>query len=402
MSDATTTPATVSTTPAPAALDEQRQTQAKAYARVRRLLGLADLGISGFALLLAVWLGAGLRLRDGLDAAGLAAWQPVAGWAPLLVGAVGAIVAVAFQVIAVPLSIYTGYVLPHRYGQSRQHFGGWLADWLKSFALGLVFLVALVEGMYVLLVVSPAAWWLWLAGALFFVSVVLANLAPVILVPLFYKQTPMPDGELRDRLLAMAARAGTRVRGVFVMHLSAKTVEGNAALMGLGNTRRIVVGDTILATYAPDEIAVILAHELGHQVHRDIWKLLAVNAALTLGGLALVNVGLRAAVATPAFGLRGLADVAGLPVLALILGVYGLVTGPLGNIASRVIERQADLYALATTRDPDHFISAFHRLANQNLSQVDPHPLVEALFYDHPAIGKRIQFAEQWRAAVNL
>ena len=126
---------------------------------------------------------------------------------------------------------------------------------------------------------------------------ILANLAPVLLLPLFYKLTPLPEGEVRAKTLALAAQARTRVRGVYSMNLSAKTTEANAAVMGLGNTRRIVIGDTLLDRYAPDEIEVVVAHELGHQVHRDIPKLIAVQSIMTLGGFYLASLTLNAVVA---------------------------------------------------------------------------------------------------------
>ncbi len=380
-----------------ATIDPQRQEQAKRYARQRRLLSLVDLAIGTVFLAAVLGFGLHLRLRD-LLAPGLAGWQPLAGWAPGMVAAMSLIFMLVYGVLSLPLSIYSGYILPRRYGLGKQSFASWLGDLAKGGLISIAFGLILLEVLYLLLAIQPLPWWLGLAGVLLLLNVVLANLAPVLILPLFFKQQPMPEGNLKDRLLRMAQRAGTRVRGVFVMNMSRKTAEGNAALMGLGNTRRIVIGDTMLQEYITDEIEVVLAHELGHHVHNDIWKGIAVSTALTLAGLAVVNITLHWIVAAPFAGLRGLADVATLPVLALIFGVYGMVTGPLGNTYSRVVERQADQYALDMTRDPATFISAFNRLANQNLAQLDPHPIIEMLFYDHPAIGRRIQHAQSWAA----
>jgi STE24 endopeptidase len=400
MTDSTTPITAQGTQPAqPAAIDPARQEQAKRYARLRRWLSLGNLGIGALFLALIFALGAHLRLRDALTSAGLGAWQPAHGWAPLLVAVYALIFTLAYEILTLPLGVYSGFVLPHRFGLSRQSLGSWLGDQAKGMLLGLVLTTGIIEILYLLLATQPQTWWLWLAVVMPFFTVILANLAPVLILPLFYKLTPMPEGELRDRLLRMAEQAHTHVRGVYVMHMSRKTTEGNAAVMGLGNTRRIVVGDTIMQDYTPDEVEVVLAHELGHQVHADIWKGIAVQMVLTLGGLALVNVGLHAGVAHPSFGFTGLADVATMPFLALLFGIYGFITGPLGNTYSRIVERQADQYALDMTHDPASFISAFNRLANQNLAQLDPNPVIEALFYDHPAIGKRIRHAEAWRAA---
>lgn len=383
--------------PATAKLDPQRQEQAKRYARVRRLLSLVDMGMGAVFLGIVLGLGLHLRLRDALAPA-LGSWMPVRGWAPWLVAVDALILILVYGIISFPLSVYSGYVLPHRFGLGRQSFRGWLGDLVKGGIVGIAFSLVLIELIYALLAAQPNTWWLWVAGVLLLFSVVLANLAPVLILPLFFKQTPMAEGDLKTRLLRMAERAHTRVRGVFVMNLSRKTAEGNAALMGLGNTRRIVIGDTMLSEYSPDEIEVVLAHELGHHVHQDIWKGIVVSTALTLGGLAAVNAVMHAVVGDAGFGFHNLADVATMPVLAFAFGVYGLVTGPLGNTFSRMIERQADQYALDMTHQPASFISAFNRLANQNLSQVDPHPVIEALFYDHPAIVRRIAHAEQWQA----
>jgi STE24 endopeptidase len=230
-----------------------------------------------------------------------------------------------------------------------------------------------------------------------FFSVVMANLAPVLIFPIFYKFTPLPEGDLAKRLLALAERAHTRVRGVFTMKMSDKTTAANAALMGLGNTRRIVIGDTMLDRYTPDEIEVVLAHELGHHVHHDIWKLIISQSILTLGGLYLVNVVLHWAVDTQHI-YTSLADPATIPLLLALIGVFGLIVMPISNGLSRAIEYQADEYALQSTRMIEPFKSAMTRLANQNLSDAEPSPIIEFLFHDHPSINKRLKHADNFKA----
>jgi len=261
--------------------------------------------------------------------------------------------------------------------------------------LGLVLESLAIELVYVLLASQPETWWLWVALVLLFFSVVMANLAPVLILPLFYKFTALPEGDLTKRLLALAERAHTRVRGVFTMQMSSKTTAANAALMGLGNTRRIVLGDTMLDRYTPDEIEVVLAHELGHHVHHDIWKLIVSQSILTLGGLYLVNVVLHWAVETQHFYL-GLADAATIPLVLALIGAFGLIVMPISNGYSRVIEYQADEYALQTTQMVGPFKSAMTRLANQNLADAEPSPIIEFLFHDHPSIHKRLQHADEF------
>jgi STE24 endopeptidase len=307
-----------------------------------------------------------------------------------------------YEVLTAPLAYYGGYVLPHRYGLSTMTLPAWLADLFKGLVLSLILESLAVEVIYLLLATQPQTWWLWTALILLFFTVIMANLAPVLILPIFYKFTPLPEGELTRRLLALAERAHTRVRGVFSMQMSRKTTAANAALMGLGNTRRIVLGDTMLDRYTPDEIEVVLAHELGHHVHHDIWKLIITQSVLTLGGLYLVNLALHWAVDAQHYYL-GLADPATMPFVLLVTAVFGLVVMPIGNGLSRAVEYQADEYALQVTKMVGAFKSAMTRLANQNLADIEPSPLIEFLFHDHPAISKRLKHADAFaeRYALN-
>jgi STE24 endopeptidase len=252
-----------------------------------------------------------------------------------------------------------------------------------------------IELVYVLLATQPQLWWLWVGLVLLFFTVIMANLAPVLLLPLFYKFTPLPEGELTQRLLKLAEQARTRVRGVFAMHMSDKTTAANAALMGLGNTRRIVVGDTMLDRYTPDEIEVVLAHELGHHVHHDIWKLIISQSVLTLVGLYLLNLVLHWIVDTLHF-YRWLADPATIPLVLVLTAVFSLIVMPLSNGLSRAVEYQADEYALQATKMVEPFKNAMTRLANQNLSEAEPSPIIEFIFYNHPSINKRLRHADEF------
>jgi STE24 endopeptidase len=370
-------------------LDEDRQKQAREYARIRLRLSFVGLGIG--ALSIAVVLGSGIDkwLRNLLAPL---AWQPVRGWFPLEVLVYFVILVLAYELLTLPLAYYR-FVLSHRYGLSTMTLPAWIGDLLKGLGVELVFGIAAIELIYLLLAMQPLTWWLWVALAMLFFSVIMANLAPVLLLPLFYKFKPLPEGELTQRLMALAQRANTRVRGVFSMEMSSKTTAANAALMGLGNTRRVVLGDTMLDRYSVDEIEVVLAHELGHHVHADIWKLIASQAILTLGGLYLANLALHL-VTGPLHYYQGLTDPATLPFLFLLAGVFGLLVMPLGNSYSRLIEYQADEYALQTTGKVEAFKSAMTRLANQNLAEAEPPPIVEVLFHDHPSIHNRLRHAD--------
>lgn len=370
-------------------LDETRQAKAREYARTSRRLFVVDLALSGLYVL--IWLLAGLApwWRDQVHSLTTNPWLAVPLFAlgfGLLLGLIGA-----------PLSYYSGFVLPHRYGLSTQTPGAWLWDRAKGALLGGVLGGVILEVMYWLLRVAPQSWWLWTAGVMLLFTVVLGLLAPVLIFPLFYKFKPLADEELTQRLTRLAEQAGTRVRGVYSFDMSSKTTAANAAVMGLGRTRRIVLGDTLLDNFSADEIETVLAHELGHHVHGDLGKGVLVQSALTLAGLWLAHLVMSWGVAF--FRYEGLADPATLPLLALAFGVFGLATMPLGNAYSRWRERLADSYALATTRKPTDFASAMTRLANQNLTDADPEPWVEFLFASHPSISRRVAMAQAFARA---
>ncbi|HLI90260.1 MAG TPA: M48 family metallopeptidase [Ktedonobacteraceae bacterium] len=384
-------------------IDEERQQKAREYSRKRLRLSFIGMGVAAACLLIVLGAGLDKWLRNLLQSAAgrapLLAWQPLPGWYPLQILVYFLIIILAYQIISAPQAYYGGYVLPHRYGISVMSFKAWLADLGKEFVLGLVLEAAVISLIYALLAFQPAWWWLWVGLVLFFFSVVMANLAPVLIFPLFYKFTPLPDGELKQRLLALAERANTRVRGVFTMQMSRRTTAANAALMGLGNTRRIVIGDTMVDRYTPDEIEVVLAHELGHHVHHDIWKLIISQAVLTFGGLYVANLLLHLVVAQRYY--LSLTDPANMPFLFLLMGLFGLVVMPLGNSYSRAIEYQADEYALQATHKVEAFKSAMTRLANQNLAEVEPPAIVELLFHSHPSIRKRLKHADAFAARDN-
>jgi STE24 endopeptidase len=298
------------------------------------------------------------------------------------------------QVVELPFAYYQGYLLEHRYGLSTQTIAHWMSDYAKGIALGLVLGAAGTSVVFTTLRNAPGQWW-WMSAAIFAVATIgLAQLAPVVLLPIFYKFRPLDRPALVDRLMTLAARARTDVVGVFEWVLSSHTRKANAALAGMGRTRRILLSDTLLADYSEDEIEVILAHELAHHVHRDLWRGIAVQALSLLAGFFVADVVLRAMADT--LGLRGLSDPAGLPLLMLFGGVWSFALMPVANALSRAQERAADRYALTTTRNVDAFVTAMKRLSQQNLAEEYPSPLVRWLFYSHPPIRERIDAARDF------
>jgi STE24 endopeptidase len=304
------------------------------------------------------------------------------------------ILATLNDVLAFPLSYFRGFTLERRYDLSRQTVSGWLYDHLKAALIGLVFAVGVSELIYFCLRTWPAYWWIATALSMLVVTIALTRLAPVLLLPVFYKFAPLSRAELRERLAALARRAETPVVGVFEWKLGEKTSKANAALAGLGSTRRILVSDTLLRDYSDDEIEVVLAHELSHHVHRDLWtsvvlEAVVIFAALALGDYALRNLG-------PSLGLTGIDDVAGLPLLILSASVLSLLLLPLANAISRNHEYRADRYALDLTGNVPAFLSAMRKLGAQNLAEERPSRLVEVLFHTHPPIARRLDAAAVW------
>jgi STE24 endopeptidase len=370
-------------------LDPERQKKAKQYARISRRLWLVDTTFTAVYALVWLFFGWTILLRNWLDGFTMNQWLIV----PLFVLVYGGI----YFVLNLPLGYYEGFVLPHRFDQSTQSFKDWVLDQLKGMAIGAPIGLIVLEMLYAFLRAFSTTWWLWAAGALLIFNVLLSNLAPVLIMPLFNKYVPLGDEhqDLADRLMKLAERANTKVKGVFKFDMSRRTKSANAALTGMGSTRRIILGDTLIDEFTTDEIETVLAHELGHQVHKDIPFLIAFGTLTTLVGLFLASLALTWAIHL--WGFTGVADVAAFPALELALGAYGLVMMPLENAISRGRERMADEYSLQATAKTEAFASAMTRLANQNLGEVDPEKWVVFLFYSHPPLGERIDMAKNWK-----
>jgi STE24 endopeptidase len=318
---------------------------------------------------------------------------------PIVIGYV-IVIGIVLELVQLPLAFYRGVTLERRYGLSTQTTARWWVDHLKAGAISLVFGAIAALIVVALIRWDPDWWWVLAAIAFTVILVLLAQLAPVVLMPLFYEIRPLTRDELRDRLLALARRAGTHIAGVFEWRVSDRTKKANAALAGIGRTRRILLSDTLLAEHSDDEIEVILAHELAHHVYRDIWSAILVETALiALGCFAADRV---LGVFVSSAGLEGKGDVAGLPLLVLAAGVVSLVSMPASNALSRAHERRADHYALTMTRNAPAFISTMKRLAAQNLAEEEPSRLVQVIFHSHPPISARIAAAQQYQKAPGL
>ncbi|MCS7248261.1 MAG: M48 family metallopeptidase [Anaerolineales bacterium] len=368
--------------------DPERQEKARQYARISRRLLLINLLLgAGYAL---AWLAFGWSKQWDATIQSLTPnpWLQV----PLYLLGFGGL----FYLINLPLAWYESYYLPHRFELSTQTMRGWILDQVKGLGVGGLLGLLVLEIIYAILRASPQTWWIWATLFLLFLNVVLAYLAPVLLFPIFNKFKPLGEehADLVERLKRLGERAGTQVEGVYEMDMSRRTKAANAALTGLGRTRRIILGDTLLREFSPDEIETVLAHELGHHVHKDIPLLMAVSALLTIVGMYLVSVVMAWGV--PFFGFTSVGEVGTLPLLMLGFGAFQLVVMPLVNAFSRWRERLADRYAIQVTGKPAVYAAALARLADQNLAEADPEPWVEFLLYSHPPINKRIAMAKEY------
>jgi STE24 endopeptidase len=289
---------------------------------------------------------------------------------------------------------YYSFRIEHRYHLSNQHLRNWAWDQTKGFSLTFLLSQILVQILYLLIRLQPQWWWVtgWALFMLF--SVLMAHIAPVLLFPLFFRFRALADEELTARLTRMSENAGAKVRGVYEWMLSEKTKKANAALMGLGHTRRIVISDTLLATCNRDEIEAVLAHELGHHVYRHMLKGIVVQGAITFFGFWCLKLAIRWAALD--WKRYEQIDFANLPLMILVTTAISIVLLPVMNAYSRFNERQADLYAWKSLGTVEPFCSAMEKLAAQNLSEREPSRWVEMLFHSHPAIGRRIKAALAW------
>jgi STE24 endopeptidase len=360
--------------------------EAHRYNLIRRWLGITDFALGFVFLVVLLVTGWSVFLRNLAYRLGFQNYSLSVFMYLLLLLLISKALGIGFD--------YYGFRLERRFKLSTQRFRSWAWDEVKGFLVGLVMGAIVVEVLYFTLRQWPQHWWV-LAWALFMgMFVLLAQLAPVVLFPIFYKFEPLEDEDLRRRLVILSERAGTRVRGVYRWKLSEKSKKANAALTGLGATRRIILADTLLDNYSPDEIEAVLAHELGHHVHRHILKSIFVQAAITFFGFWAANWTLHYAVDQHMF--EELSDFANLPLLALVSVVLSLVLMPALNAFSRFNERQADRYAFESIASVEPFISSMNKLAEQNLAERTPSKWVEWLFHSHPAISRRLAAAQAW------
>lgn len=364
--------------------------EVRRYNRIRRWLGMGEV-VLGLAFLLV------LLITGWTDSIRDLAYRSAGQSYALAVFFYVLMLIVLSKIISIGLEYYS-FQLEHRYQLSNQRLRAWIWDEAKGLLVTAILASVLVELLYFIIRESPEHWWVLAWIGFLGVAVLLAQLAPVVLFPIFYKFEPLQNEELKQRLVRLGERAGTRVRGVYKWHLSEKSKKANAALTGLGNTRRIILADTLLENYSADEIEAVLAHELGHHVHKHILKSIGVQAVVTFVGFWAANWTLHYAINRWHI-FETLSDFANLPLMILTFTVLSFVLMPALNALSRFHERQADRYAFENIHAIAPFISSMNKLADQNLAERVPSRWVEWWFHSHPAIAGRIAAAEAWSKA---
>jgi STE24 endopeptidase len=303
-----------------------------------------------------------------------------------------AVVGIAEALLTAPLSFYSGFVLEHKYHLSNQTLFGWVWENLKGMMVSIPLAVPILLVFYYCLKTFGSLWWLPVGTILFFVTVVLARLGPVLIFPLFYKFIALEEGPMKQGILRLCAEVGVKVEGIFTFNLSKNTKKANAAFTGIGKSKRIILGDTLVQNFTDEEVVSVFAHELGHYTMRHIWVMMAIGTVTSFLGLSITA--LLYSVSLPWLGFTGAEQIGALPLLSLWLGLYSLITSPLSNVISRRHEFAADRYAVRMTGMKEPFINALRKLARINLADITPPRIVEFLFHSHPSIDHRIRAIE--------
>jgi len=302
------------------------------------------------------------------------------------------IISFLYYALSFPLNFYSSYILEHKFCLSKQKISDWMKDQIKTVAIGYIISIILMASFYYILKHFQYSWWWVVSLAWIFFSLILARLTPVVIIPLFFKYKKLSDDALRIRIMRLADKMKVKILDVFEIDFSKKTLKANAAFVGAGKTRRVILADTLKDKYSEDEIEVILAHEFAHYKLKHLLKLILINSLATI--LAFYFIFKTSAYVLGLFGLSSLLDVAALPVIIMYLVLFGIIMQPFQNYVSRCLERNADNMALSVTGLKEAFVSMMEKLSAQNLADPDPHPVIKFFFFDHPPVSERINMAK--------
>lgn len=365
-------------------LDAEKQLQAQTYEKEKRIIGLLGSVISLAFVLWFYFSGFSQQIAH-LDYSFI--------WTFFIYVAVFLSLS---TLIGLPLGYYSGYVHEHKWGFSNYTHKTWALDQLKSFLLSLILFPLLLGLLYWVFSAFPDIWWLVAGGTMAIVSVIFATLFPVVIAPIFNKYDPIEDESLVNQLTEILEKAGLKPGGFFRQDMSKQTKKENAFLGGLGKTRRVVMADNLLEKMSQNEIASVIAHEVGHYRYAHLPKNIVIGTAQQLVIFYLLDMVMKYFFSS--FLTSNVTNLALFPMIGLIMGVLsGFLFGPLNNWISRSFERQADNCSLELYPEKDAFLGALAGLANRNLSNAYPSWWVKWLYYSHPPIGERLAFAEEYK-----
>ena len=358
--------------------------KAKQYSQIKYSLAIID--VVYLVALLLLFQGPGLSQKLALNISEVV--KPY-----LILPAYILVISIAYYILDFPLNFYRSFILEHKFSLTHQKVHDWFKDQLKQGIISYAIIIIILEAFYYILKHYSHIWWLIISLFWVFFSLILTKLMPIVIIPLFFKYKKLSDKSLRQRILYLAQKMKVKILDVFEIDLSKKTQKANAAFVGIGKTKRVILADTLKNKYSPDEIEVILAHEFAHYKLKHLLKLILVNSLATL--LAFYFIFKTSDNILSLFGLSSLLDIAALPVIFMYLVIFGIVTQPLNNYISRILERNADILALKTTGLKKACILMLEKLASQNLADRNPHPIIKFFFFDHPPIDERIATADK-------
>jgi len=366
-------------------INEEHKQKSKKYEKIKLITGITEGILTFLLILLLVVFGYTKRLET------FAAGYFSNPYLQLLL--FGAIIGFLTSVLSFPFDYFFGFRLEHKFGLSNLTFSGWIKEKVKSFAVGMLLGLPIVFLFY-WLVSAYDYWWIIFGFVVTGYSVLIAQLAPIFIFPIFYKFKPIEDEALKNRIMSLCKKIGFKISGVFAFDMSKTTKKANAAFTGIGKTRRIIIGDTLLSGFSHDEIETVFAHELGHYKKGHIRNQIIFSFFSTFAGLFLISTIYDALL--PVFGFSNRAEIAALPLLILVAGILTFLMGPISAFISRKYEFEADRFAIETTGNLDVFKSTMEKLAFQNLADDEPPKLVEFWFHSHPSIKRRIESAENY------
>ena len=372
-------------------LDINRQIKAKQYERIKLVSGITESVVSAVLLFLFVAFGFSKRLESYAFSFTLNPYIALMIYV-FIIGSVS-------YVISFPVDYVVSFRLEHKFGLSNQKFIKWVEENLKSLAVGIVLGVPVLLLFYYFLL-NYVLWWVYFGCLILIYSVILAQIAPVVIFPLFYKFHPINNESLKEKILGLCTKVGFKVKGVYVFNMSKTTKKANAAFTGIGRTKRIILGDTLVAGFSEDEILTVFAHELGHYKNGHIKKNILYSIFSTFITLFILSIIYSALI--PKFGFANRWDIAVLPLLALIAGVFSFLTKPIGSYISRRFEFEADRFAIKLIGNFDVFKSLMEKLAFQNLADEEPNKFVEFWFRSHPSVKRRIETGKKYFNSLNI